>query len=61
MLLTGSFAVPAILGTLTRASVSVELPQTESWSYVGMFLFYVVTYGVAIFFNAALAIFPLVT
>jgi uncharacterized protein DUF6159 len=56
MLLTASFAVPAILGTLTGASVSDELAQTGSLSYVGMFLFYVVTYGVAIFFNAALAI-----
>jgi hypothetical protein len=28
----------------------------ESWSYVGVLLFYVATYGVAIFFNAALAI-----
>jgi len=56
MLLTASFAVPAILGALTGTSVSGELPMFESWSYVGMFLFYVVTYGVAIFFNAALAI-----
>ena len=56
MLLTASFAVPAILGALTRASVSDELAQTGSLSYVGMFLFYVVTYGVAIFFNASLAI-----
>lgn len=56
MLLTASFAVPAILGALTGTSVSGELPLSESWSYVGMFLFYVATYGVAIFFNAALAI-----
>jgi len=56
MLLTASFAVPAILGTLTGASMSDGLQELESWSYVGMFLFYVVTYGVAIFFNAALAI-----
>ena len=56
MLLTASFAVPAILGALTGASISDGLQQIESWSYVGMFLFYVVTYGVAIFFNAALAI-----
>jgi hypothetical protein len=56
MLLTASFAVPAILGALAGTSVSGELPLSESWSYAGMFLFYVVTYGVAIFFNAALAI-----
>jgi hypothetical protein len=56
MLLTASFAVPAILGALTGTSISGELSLSESWSYVGMFLFYVVTYGVAIFFNAALAI-----
>jgi len=56
MLLTASFAVPAILGALTGASMSDGLQELESWSYVGMFLFYVVTYGVAIFFNAALAI-----
>lgn len=56
MLLTASFAVPAILGALTGVSVSGERSLPESWSYVGMFLFYVVTYGVAIFFNAALAI-----
>ncbi len=56
MLLTASFAVPAILGALTGASVSEELAQTGSLSYIGIFLFYVVTYGVAIFFNAALAI-----
>lgn len=56
MLLTASFAVPAILGALTGASVSDELAQAGSLSYVAMFLFYVVTYGVAIFFNAALAI-----
>lgn len=56
MLLTASFAVPAILGALTGASVADELAQAESLSYVAMFLFYVVTYGVAIFFNAALAI-----
>ena len=56
MLLTASFAVPAILEGLTGGSVSDELAQTGSLSYVGMFLFYVVTYGVAIFFNAALAI-----
>ena len=56
MLLTASFAVPMILGALTGASVSEELAQTGSLSYVGIFLFYVVTYGVAIFFNAALAI-----
>ncbi|MDP1949010.1 MAG: DUF6159 family protein [Nitrospirota bacterium] len=56
MLLTASFAVPAILGALTGASMSDGLQEIESWSYVGMFLFYVVTYGVAIFFNAALAI-----
>ena len=61
MPLTASFAVPVILGTLTRASVSDELPQSSSLSYIGMFLFYVVTYGVTIFFNAALAIIPLVT
>ncbi|MDO8354906.1 MAG: DUF6159 family protein [Nitrospirota bacterium] len=56
MLLTASFAVPAILGALTGASMTDGLQELESWSYVGMFLFYVVTYGVAIFFNAALAI-----
>ncbi len=56
MLLTASFAVPAILGALTGVSMSDGLQEIESWSYVGMFLFYVVTYGVAIFFNAALAI-----
>jgi hypothetical protein len=56
MLLTASFAVPAILGALAGTSVSGEPPLSESWSYLGMFLFYVVTYGVAIFFNAALAI-----
>lgn len=56
MLLTASFAVPAILGALTGASMSDGLQELESWSYAGMFLFYVVTYGVAIFFNAALAI-----
>ena len=56
MLLTASFAVPAILGALTGASVSDGLAQTGSLSSVAMFLFYVVTYGVAIFFNAALAI-----
>ena len=56
MLLTASFAVSAILEALTGASVSDELARTGSLSYVGMFLFYVVTYGVAIFFNAALAI-----
>lgn len=56
MLLTASFAVPVILGTLTGASVSEDFLQNESWSYVSMFLFYVVTYGIAIFFNAALAI-----
>jgi hypothetical protein len=61
MPLTASFAVPVILGTLTGASVSDELPQPSSLSYIGMFLFYVVTYGVTIFFNAALAIIPLVT
>lgn len=56
MLLTASFAVPAILGALTGASMADGLQEIESWSYTGMFLFYVVTYGVAIFFNAALAI-----
>ena len=56
MLLTASFAVPAILGALTGVSMSDGLQEIESWSFVGMFLFYVVTYGVAIFFNAALAI-----
>jgi hypothetical protein len=56
MLLTASFAVPAILGALISTSSSGELSLSESWSYVGMFLFYVVIYGVAIFFNAALAI-----
>ena len=56
MLLTASFTVPAILGALTGASVSNDLRQIESLSYVAMFLFYVVTYGVVIFFNAALAI-----
>jgi hypothetical protein len=56
MVLTASFAMPAILEALTGASVSDELARAGSLSYVGMFLFYVVTYGVAIFFNAALAI-----
>ncbi|MDP1769390.1 MAG: DUF6159 family protein [Nitrospirota bacterium] len=56
MLLTASFAVPAILGALTGASMTDGRQEMESWSYVGMFLFYVVAYGVAIFFNAALAI-----
>ena len=56
MVLTASFAVPAILGALSGASVSEEFPQAESLSYVAMFLFYMVTYGVAIFFNSALAI-----
>ena len=56
MLLTASFAVPAILGALTGASMADGLQGIESWSYAGMFLFYVVTYGVAIFFNAALAV-----
>lgn len=56
MLLIASFAVPAILGALTGVSMSDGLQEIKSWSYAGMFLFYVVTYGVAIFFNAALAI-----
>lgn len=56
MLLTASFAVPTVIGALTGASVSNDRYQIESLSYIGMFLFYIVAYGVVIFFNAALAI-----
>lgn len=56
MVLTASFVMPVILEALTGASVSDELARVGSLSYVGMFLFYVLTYGVAISFNAALAI-----
>ncbi|MDH4186527.1 MAG: DUF6159 family protein [Nitrospira sp.] len=55
MLLMASFAVPTILGVLTGTSVSGASSLPESWSSVGMFLLYVVMYGIVIFFNAALA------
>ena len=55
MLLMVSFAVPAILEALSGVSVSDELAQTGGLLYPAMFMLYVVTYGIAIFFNAALA------
>lgn len=56
IVLTASIAVPVVLGGLTGASISDELREFSSLSYVGIFLFYVVAYAIGIFFNAALAL-----
>ncbi len=56
LLITGAWAIPAILGVFTDTSWPDAARQSESLSSLGAFLFYVVTYGIGIFFNAALAI-----
>ncbi|HEX9154033.1 MAG TPA: DUF6159 family protein [Nitrospira sp.] len=56
IVLTASIAVPVVSGGLTGASISDELREFSSLSYVGMFLFYVAAYSIGIFFNAALAL-----
>jgi len=56
MLLTASFAVPAIIESLTGAPILEGIPWNETVTYLGAFLFYIVTYGVTIFFNVALTL-----
>src|SRR5574341_505080 len=56
VVLTATIAVPAVVGSLTGTSISDELHQFVSLSYVGLFLFYVAAYAIGIFFNAALAL-----
>lgn len=56
LLITGAWAIPAILGVFADTSWPDAARQSESLSSLGAFLFYVVTYGIGIFFNAALAI-----
>lgn len=56
LLLTGAWAIPVILGVFGDTSWPAAARQSESLSSLGAFLFYVVTYGIGIFFNAALAI-----
>lgn len=56
LLLTGAWAIPVILEAFAGTSRSNSARLSEAWSSLGAFLFYVVTYGIGIFFNAALAI-----
>lgn len=56
MLLTASIAVPAVMGAFTGESASQGVPEFGSLPYITVFLFYVVAYGIGIFFNAALAL-----
>ncbi len=56
MLLTASIAVPAVMGAFTGESASQRVPEFGSLPYLTVFLFYVVAYGIGIFFNAALAL-----
>ena len=56
LILAGAWAIPAILAVFADASWRDAARQSESLSSVSAFLFYVVTYGIGSFFNAALAI-----
>ncbi len=56
LILTATWAIPVVLGSFIDAAWPDAVRQSESLSSVGVFLFYVVSYGIGIFFNAALAI-----
>jgi len=58
MLLAIAWAMPAVIETFTGASLPQPEPvrQHESVTSAGAFLLYVAAYGVAMFFNVALAI-----
>jgi hypothetical protein len=56
LLLTAVWAAPPLIETFTDTSWSGAVPQSGLPSYGDAFLFYLVTYAVAIFFNAALVV-----
>ena len=56
MFLMAVWAVPVVIETLTGTSFSGTVRQHELSTSAYAFLFYVLTYGIGIFFNAALAI-----
>jgi hypothetical protein len=55
LLLTASWAIPAFFGMFSGPSWQDSVRLGDTSSSIGAFLFYVITYGVVIFFNAALA------
>ena len=55
LVLTASWAIPALFGNFSGPSWLDSLRSTETIFSMGAFLFYVTTYGIVIFFNAALA------
>lgn len=56
VLLVASYFVPMVVELVTGESLVEGIGHIEPLSQVALFLFYVVTYAVAIFFNAALAL-----
>ncbi|WP_173049961.1 DUF6159 family protein [Nitrospira sp. KM1] len=55
LLLAALWAFPALMNLLMDGSARQTTPSNDVPSYVGLFVFYVVTYGAGVFFNAALA------
>lgn len=56
MLLTVAWAIPAVIEVFMGASLPQVVRQHESGISAGLFLLYAAAYGVAMFFNAALAV-----
>jgi len=56
LLLTGVVAAPAIIEGFTGMPVPDGVPHVGSADVLGLFFLYVTTYGVGVFFNAALAL-----
>jgi len=56
LLLAGVVAAPAIIEGFTGMPVPDDVPHVGSADALGLFLLYVFTYGVGVFFNAALAL-----
>ena len=55
MLLTVSWAIPTLFGGFSGPTWPATMHTTEAISSIGAFVFYITTYAVVIFFNAALA------
>ena len=55
MLLTVSWAIPTLFGGFSGPTWPATMHTTEGISSIGAFVFYITTYVVVIFFNAALA------
>jgi len=56
LLLTGVVAAPTIIEAFTGMPVPDDMPRIGSADALGLFSLYVSTYGIGVFFNAALAL-----